>query len=88
MHFFCIFRVSTVPVVAGLAHKCNRARVECDAESLASLYAGAKSNLGDRVLGEVGKNSFITLPDKGGPQPAHALKILCPNLEEIVRSFI
>ena len=55
-----------MPVVEGLAHKCNRFRVECDAESLASLYAGAKSNLGDRVLGEVGKDSCITLPDKGG----------------------
>ena len=30
------------------------------------LYTGAKLNLGDRVLGEVGKDDFVTLPDKGG----------------------
>ena len=29
------------------------------------LYAGAESNLGDRVLGEVEKNRFIALPGKG-----------------------
>ena len=40
---------------------------ECDAESSAtSLYTGAKSNLRDRVLGEVEKNSFTALPGKGG----------------------
>ena len=35
-----------------------------DAESLASLYSGAKSNVRDRVLGEVEKNCFIALPVK------------------------
>ena len=35
-------------------------------ESSASLHNGAKSNLGDRVLREVEKSSFITLPGKGG----------------------
>ena len=30
------------------------------------LYLGAKLNLGDRVWGEVEKNSFIALPGKGG----------------------
>ena len=30
-----------------------------DVESSSSLYAGAKSNLRDRVLGEVGKDSSI-----------------------------
>ena len=30
------------------------------------LYSGAKLNLGDRVWGEVKKNSFIALPGKGG----------------------
>ena len=34
-----------------------------------SLYTGAKSNLGDRLLGEVEKNSFIALPGKGGHIP-------------------
>ena len=36
-----------------------------DAKSLASLYTGAELNLRDRVVGEVEKNSFITLPGKG-----------------------
>ena len=35
-----------------------------DAENLASLYSGAKSNVRDRVLGEVEKNCFIALPAK------------------------
>ena len=30
------------------------------------LCTSAKSNLGDRVLGEVEKNSFIALPGKRG----------------------
>ena len=30
------------------------------------LYTGAESNLGDRALGEVEKDSFIALPGKGG----------------------
>ena len=30
------------------------------------LCTGARSNLGDGVLGEVEKNSFIALPGKGG----------------------
>ena len=29
------------------------------------MYTGAESNLGDRVSGEVGKDSFIALPGKG-----------------------
>ena len=48
-----------------------------DAESSASLYTGAESNLGGRVLGEVEKDSFITLPGKGGLLPG---KTMCPNL--------
>ena len=36
------------------------------AESSASLYTGAKSGLGGRVLDAVEKDSFIALPDKGG----------------------
>ena len=30
------------------------------------LYPGTELNLGDRVLGEVEKNSFIALPGEGG----------------------
>jgi len=37
-----------------------------DVESSASLYTSAKLNLGDRLLGEVEKDSFIALPGKGG----------------------
>ena len=39
-----------------------------DPESSASLFTGAESNLRDRVLGEVEKDSFISLPCKGGTQ--------------------
>ena len=42
-------------------------------------------NLGDTVLGEVEKNSFIA-PRQRGPQWANALRTVCPNLEEVVRS--
>ena len=41
------------------------ANIITDAESSASLYAGAKPNLRDRVLGEVEKSSLIALPSKG-----------------------
>ena len=37
-----------------------------DAENSTSLYTNAKSNLRDRVSGEVEKNSFIALPGRGG----------------------
>lgn len=30
------------------------------------MYSGTELNLGDRVLGEVGKSSLIALPGKGG----------------------
>ena len=43
------------------------------------LCTGAKSNLGDRVLGEVEKNSFIALPGKGGHSRLVPLKIVCLN---------
>ena len=41
-----------------------------------------------RVLGEVEKKSFIALPSKRGPQWANVLKIMCSDLEGLVRSFI
>ena len=43
------------------------------------LYTGAKSNLGDRGLGEVEKESFIALPGKGGHSRLLPQKTLCPN---------
>ena len=36
-----------------------------DAENSASLYTSAESNLGDIVLGELEKSSFIALPGRG-----------------------
>ena len=38
------------------------------------LCTGAKLNLGDRVLGEVEKKSFIALPGKGGHSGLMPLK--------------
>ena len=35
-----------------------------DAESSTSLYSGVKSNVRDRVSGEVEKGGFITLPGR------------------------
>ena len=53
------------------------------------LCTGAESNLRDRVLGEVEKNSFIALPGKGGHGWALCPQKLCvPILEDLVRSFI
>lgn len=46
------------------------------------LCIGAESNLGDRILSEVGKNSFIVLP---GSCPH---KLCVPTQEGLVRSFI
>lgn len=43
------------------------------------LCTGPKSNLEDRVLGEVGKNSFIVLPGKGGHSGLLPWKTVCPN---------
>ena len=54
----------------------------------ASPSSGAKSNLRDRVSGEVEVGSFITLPGKGGHSGLMSSKLLCPNLQKIVRSFI
>ena len=53
-----------------------------------SLCAGAKSNLKDRVLGEVEKNSFIALPDKGGHSGLVPSKLCVPTQESLMRSFI
>ena len=42
------------------------------------LCTGAELNLGDRVLGEVEKKSFIALPGKGGHSRILPLKTMCP----------
>ena len=44
------------------------------------LCTSAESNLGDRILGEGEKNSFIALPGKGGHSGLVPLKTVCPNL--------
>ena len=59
-------------------------------ESSASLYTSAESNLGDRVLGDVEKDSFITLPGKGGTQQSPFSKThegLCPNPRGFDKEF-
>ena len=55
------------------------------------LCTGAELNLGDRVLGEVEKNSFIALLDKGrhsGLAGSCPEKLCVPTWEDLVRSFI
>ena len=46
-----------------------------------------KSNLGDQVSGEVGKNSFIALPGKGRHNGLLLLKTVCPNPGEFGEEF-
>ena len=60
----------------------GRAWPGIDAESSASLYTGAKSHLGDRVLDKVEKESFITLPGKGGHSGLLPRKTLSPLGED------
>ena len=51
------------------------------------LCTSVESNLRDRVLGEVEKNSFIALPGKGG-HSSYLSKLCVPTWEDLVRSFI
>ena len=51
------------------------------------MYTGAKSNLRGRVLGEVGKDSSITLPGKGGHRRLLPQKMMCPNPGEFGDRF-
>ena len=53
-----------------------------------SLYASAKLNLGDRVLGEVENNSFIALPGQGGHSGLAPQKLCGPIQEGLGRSLI
>ena len=56
---------------------------QIDAKSSASLHNGAKSNLGDRVLGEVKKSSFIAFPGKGGHcRPSKPCVLLAEDTEK------
>ena len=53
-----------------------------------TLCMGAKLNLGDRVWGEVEKNSFIVLPDKGEHSGQMSSKLSVPIWGDLVRSFV
>lgn len=59
-----------------------------DVESSASLYSSAKSNLRDKVLGEVERTASLLCQAKGDSAMCHALKTMCPNMGKIVRRFI
>ena len=50
-----------------------------DAENSASLCTGAELDLGDRVLGEVEKDSFIDLPGKEEHSGFLPWEIICSN---------
>ena len=52
---------------------------ELSASILAPKVAGAESYLRDRVLGEVTKDNFITLPDKGGHSRPLPRKTMCSH---------
>ena len=58
-----------------------------DAKNSPSLYTGAESSLGDRVLGEAEKDSFIAFPGKGGQSGLLPSKTLCPNPGEFDEEF-
>ena len=51
------------------------------------LCSDAKSHLGDRVLGEIEKNSFITLLAKGGHSGFCAPQNCVPTQKDLVRSL-
>ena len=77
--------VISVTTVVSESH--NRCRVML---KVRPLCTGAESNLRDRVLGEVEKNSFIALPGKGG-HSGSCPKQLCPwdgTWEDLMGSFI
>ena len=51
------------------------------------LCTSAKSNLRDRVSGEVEKNRFIALPGKGGHSRLLPSKTMCPRLRGFGEEF-
>ena len=52
------------------------------------VWATAKSNLRDRVFGEVEKNNFIALPGRGGHSRLVLQKLCVPTRADLLRSFI
>ena len=51
------------------------------------LCTSAKSNIRDRVSGEVEKNRFIALPGKGGHSRLLPSKTMCPRLRGFGEEF-
>ena len=52
------------------------------------LCTSAELNLEGRVLGEVEKNNFITLPGKRGHSGLMTSKTACPHPGDLVKIFI
>ena len=57
------------------------------AQLLCTKLLCAELNLGDRVYGELEKDSFIALPGKAGPSGLLPRKTVCPN-REAIRSLV
>ena len=51
------------------------------------LCPSAESNLGDRVLGEIEKNSFTAMPGKRGQSRLVPQKLCVPTWGYLMRSF-
>ena len=86
--FVCILKYNTT---AFLITQCSDFFIHfkiitSDAKSSGSLFTSAKSNLRDKVLGEVEMNSFIALPGKGKHSGLMPSK-LCAHLLGEDRSF-
>ena len=69
------------------SHSLGRKKKD-DAESSTSLYSGVKSNVRDRVSGEVEKGGFNCFARQRGPYWANALKTMWLSQEKVVMSFI
>ena len=52
------------------------------------LSTSTKSNLRDRVLGEVEKNSFVALPGKGNTADSCHQNLCVPTQEDLMKSFV
>ena len=52
------------------------------------LCTGAELNLGDKVLGEIEKNSFVALPGKRGHSRLLPSKLCVPTQGNLVEFYI
>ena len=52
------------------------------------LSTNTKSNLRNRILGEVEKNRFIALPGKGNTADSCPQNLCVPTQEDLMRSFL